>query len=59
MQIRFIKKWKAYIKGDHTIVKDKIGQPLIDKGIAIDESDQYKAIDKPSKDKMIRSTKRK
>lgn len=58
MQIRLIKKWKTYIKGDYTIVNDKIGQVLVDEGIAIDKSNLYKAMDKPPKDKMIRNANR-
>lgn len=56
MQIRFIKKWKIYVKGDHTIVNDKIGQPLVDAGIAVDESNLHKSIDFPDHDKMIRES---
>jgi hypothetical protein len=59
MQIRFIKKWKTYVKGDYTNVNDKVGQALVDEGIAIDESGQHKAIDKPENDKMVRNYKRK
>jgi hypothetical protein len=61
MQIRFIKKWKTYIRGDHTIINDIIGRILVNEGIAIDESDLHKSMDYPEKDKMIKSneTKRK
>ena len=54
MQIRLIKKWKTYVKGDHTIVNDKVGQALVDEGIAVDESGLHKSIDFPENDKMIR-----
>jgi len=59
MQIRLIKKWKTYVNGDHTIVNDAVGQALVDEGLAIDESNQHKAIDKPEHDKMVRNYKRK
>ena len=59
MQIRLIKKWKTYVKGDHTIVNDKVGQALVDEGVAIDESDLHKSIDKPENDKMLKTYKRK
>ena len=56
MQVRFIKKWKTYVKGDHTILNDAIGQPLVDVGIAIDESGRHKSVDCPEHDKMIRKS---
>jgi hypothetical protein len=59
MQIRFIEKWKTYVKGDRTIVNDKIGKVLVDAKVAIDESDLHKSMDYPEKDKMIHETKRK
>lgn len=57
MQIRFVKKWKTYVKGDYTNVNDKVGKALVDEGIAIDESSLHKAIDFPENDKMIRKSK--
>lgn len=59
MQIRFIKKWKTYVKGDYTNANDKVGKALIDNGIAIDKSNLHKAIDKAPNDKMIRIAKNK
>ncbi|MDQ1317139.1 MAG: hypothetical protein QG588_790 [Candidatus Poribacteria bacterium] len=59
MQIRLKTKWKTYVKGDRTIVNDKIGQALVDEGTAIDESNLHKDIENPEKDKMLRTYKRK
>ena len=59
MQIRLIKKWKTYVKGDRTIVKEVIGKILVSEGFAIDESNLHKDIDKPENDKMLRNYKRK
>lgn len=60
MQIRFTKKWHAYVNGDYTFLADDLAETIIQDGyaIAITES-ANKAIEKPEKDKMLRNYKRK